>query len=362
MHSRRTVLKAGALILGADALTGCHTAEVGGVDAQAEVDLTLAGYPFDRVTALVKGQVQIEGHSSSFEKASIYELNDVAMGGDQRWEVQEIGLHPYMLAVANDAFRDFTLVPVFPLRTFRHKSIFVRTDRNIHTPADLRGRRVCTAGYSQSSLTWIRGLIEHEYGVRPEDMEWVVSNETSEGGRSKNETRLPDTVPISFGPAGKNESELLAEGQVDAVFSAKEPQAYIDGDPQIVRLFADYRRAERAYFAKTGIFPIMHAVAIRRDVVDAHPDLPLAVHRAYEEAKDRNYAFMRDMGWAMNALPWYAQELEETRSLMGDDFWPYGIEANRKTLETFFAYSHEQGLCKRLLTIEELFHASTLST
>ena len=106
----------------------------------------------------------------------------------------------------------------------------------------------------------------------------------------------------------------------------------------------------------------MHAVAIRRDVVDAHPELPVAVYDAYSRAKDLNYAYMRDLGWAMNALPWYSQELEETRRLMGDDFWPYGVEANRKALETFFQYSHEQGLCERRLTIEELSHPTTLET
>ena len=351
--SRRHVLKAGALLL-----AGCHATS--GVHGQCS--LRLAGYPVDRVKALVSGKVAIEGYGSTFEKASIYQLNDAAMGGDQRWDIQEIGLHPYMLAFANEAFRDYTLVPVFPLRTFRHKSMFVHVDGEVRTPEDLRGRRVCTSGYSQSSLTWIRGILQHEYGVRPEEMEWVISSKTSEGGRSRNESLVPKSVPITAGPAGKDESELLVDGEVDAVLSAKEPQAYIDGDPKIVRLFADYRRVERAYFKKTGIFPIMHVVAIRRDMVAANPDLPLAVFDAYTKAKDLNYAYMRDLGWAMNALPWYGQELEETRRLMGDDFWPYGIAANRKTLETLFQYSHEQGLCERRLTIDELFHLSTLET
>jgi 4,5-dihydroxyphthalate decarboxylase len=309
----------------------------------------------------VDGRAPVVGWDLSFEPASIYKLNSVAMGGDQRWDVQEIGLHPYMLAFANQGLRDYTLLPVFPLRTFRHKSIFVRADRGIERPADLRGRKVAVAGYSQSSLVWIRGILEHEYGVRPNELEWVISSKGSDGGVvSGNESRLPDGVQFSAGPAGKDESQLLVEGVVDAVFSAKEPQAYIDGDPRVVRLFADYRRTEREYFKATGIFPIMHVLAMRKTLAEQNPELPRAVFEAYSSSKTLMYADMRDLGWAMNALPWYASELEETRELMGDNFWPYGLGANKATLEALLRYSHEQGLSERELRIEELFHPSTL--
>ncbi len=365
--SRRAFLKTGA-VAGA-ALAGAVGAGCGttpsrdGASASGpsdQLDLRVAGYPFDLVRALRDGRAPIAGCRFEFDVTPIYELNAVAMGGDQRWDIQEIGLHPYMLAFANGGFRDYTLVPVFPLRTFRHKSMFVHTDRGIRAPQDLRGRRVATAGYSQSSLTWIRGILQHEYGVRPEDIEWVVSAKSSEGEVSANEGRLPKTITITTGPAGKDESQLLADGDVDAVLSAKEPQAYIDGDPKVVRLFPDARRVERDYFARTGIFPIMHVVAIRADVAQRHPWLPAAVFGAYSHSKQLMYESMRDVGWAMVALPWYAQELEETRALMGDNFWPYGIEPNRKALEALFQYSHEQGLSDRRLTIEELFHPSTL--
>ena len=325
------------------------------------LSITIAGYPFDRIQALVDGSVKVEGCDTRFEVASIYKLNAVAMGGNQKWEVQEIGLHPYMLAYANDDFRNYTLIPVFPLRTFRHKSIFIRTDRGIKKPQDLPGKTVAAAGYSQSSLTWIRGLLQHEYGIKPDDMQWIISAKSSDRGKvSKNESALPVGVPIRFGPEGKDESELLVAGNVDAVFSAKEPQAYIDGHPKVARLFSDYRSIERAYFAKTGIFPIMHAVAIRRDVVEKNPWLPEAMFNAYSQAKQRMYKAMQDLGWAMISLPWIGKELEETRALMGDNFWPYGIAPNRKALEALFQYSYEQGLARRKLTTEELFHPSTL--
>jgi len=323
--------------------------------------ITIAGYPFDRVKGLVDGSVKVEGCDTRFELASIYKLNAVAMGGDQKWEVQEIGLHPFMLAYANNHFRDYTLIPVFPLRTFRHKSIFIRTDRGITTPEDLRGKTIATAGYSQSSLTWIRGILQHEYGIKPEDMQWIISIKSSDKGKvSKNESALPEGVPITFGPEGVDESELIVAGKVDAVFSAKEPQAYIEGHPKVVRLFSDYRKIERAYFSKTGIFPIMHTVAIRQDVVKKNPWLPEAVFQAYSQAKQQMYGALQDLGWAMISLPWIGKELEDTQELMGENFWPYGIAPNRKTLEALFQYSYEQGMAMRKLTIEELFHPSTL--
>jgi 4,5-dihydroxyphthalate decarboxylase len=326
-----------------------------------DLAITVAGYEYDRVANLADGRVPIEGCEHRFEKSSIYELNAVAMGGDQRFEIQEIGLHPYMLAFANGDLRDYTLIPVFPLRTFRHKSLFIRTDRGIEKPADLRGKKVVTPGYSQSSLTWIRGMLQHEYGVAPGEMEWIITRKSSDAGQvSKNESQLPEGVPITMGPEGKDESELLVSGAADAALTAMELPAFVEGNPLVARLFSNYRATERAYFTKTGIFPIMHAVAIRNDVVKENPWLPKATFEAYSRAKELNYQAMNKLGWAMSSLPWFGAELEATRELMGDNFWPYGIAPNRKALEALFQYSHEQGLASQRLTIEELFHPSTL--
>jgi 4,5-dihydroxyphthalate decarboxylase len=359
---RRAVVKGLGAVASVGAVRGIAQPRVGGLGAAVpEGELTLAGYATDRVAGLTDGRVSIEGYGHTFEKASIYDLNRNAMGGEQRWEAQEIGLHPYMLAFANDEFRDYTLLPVFPLRTFRHKSVFVRTDRGIEKPADLRGKRVATAGYSQSSLVWIRGMLQHEYGVEPKQIEWVVSQKSSDKGvPSKNEGVMPEGISIEMGPAGVDESELLVAGEVDAVFSALEPKAFIDRNPIVARLFPDARGAEQAYFAKTGIFPIMHVVAMRRDVARERPELPQAVFEAYSEAKSLMYADMAKYGWLMSSLPWFATEFDSTRELMGEDYWPYGIGPNRKALEALFQYSHEQGLAKRKLTVEELFHPSTL--
>jgi 4,5-dihydroxyphthalate decarboxylase len=269
-----------------------------------------------------------------------------------------------MLAYANEGFRDYTLLPIFPLRLFRHKSVFVRNDRGIKTPEDLRGKVIATPGYSSTSLTWLRGIFQDEYNISPRDVRWISSSKDSSAGMagkaSKQESMFPTGVPISMGPAGKDESDLIESGEVDALFHAAEPRAYIEGHPNVARLFPDYRTVERAYYRKTGIFPIMHAVAIRKDLLKKSPWLAQAVFNAYSDAKRISYKHMANAAWVYDMLPWYGQEFEETRALMGDNYYSYGIGPNRKTLEALFRYSHQQGLASRELRIEELFDPAGL--
>lgn len=313
---------------------------------------------------MIDGDVEIENCATTFEVSSIGEMNTHIFNGPQTRAVTEIGLHPFMLAYDNDGFRDYTLIPVFPLRVFRHKSIYIRTDRGIETPEDLRGKKIATPGYSSSSLTWIRGIVQDEYGVTPKDVHWVISASDStakaSGGPSKQENVIPNGLSVITGPAGKDESDLLESGEVDALFHAAVPRAYTEGHPKVARLFPDSRRTEQAYYSKTGIFPIMHAVAIKKAVLEKNPWLIEAVFNAYSQAKQSTYDYLNKSAWYKTTLPWVSQELEATRALMGKNFWTYGIDSNRKTLETFFRYSYEQGLCSRTLSIEELFHSSGL--
>jgi 4,5-dihydroxyphthalate decarboxylase len=207
-------------------------------------------------------------------------------------------------------------------------------------------------------------MMSDEYGVKPEDIEWVVSADDSSakdaGKPSAQENVLPDGVSITVGPPGKDESDLLLDGDVDALFHAVEPKAYVEGHPKVKKLFDDPRATERAYFSKTGIFPIMHAVAIRNDLIDANPWLLEAAFSAYSLSKQMEYKAMQ-MGWAYRTLPWYGQELAETREAMGENFWPYGIEPNRKTLNAMLRYSYDQGLAKKRLQIEDLFHPASIA-
>ena len=361
--SRRDLLKA-ASVVGALSVTGASNAW-SGVNKDDKLTINMAGYDYDRVQALIDGRVEIEGCTTKFEVSQIGDLNTHILSGPKTREVTEVGLHPFMIAYANEGFRDYTLLPIFPLGTFRHKSIYIRTDRGIKKPEDLRGKKIATPGYSSSSLVWIRGILQDEYGVSPEDVHWVISSKDSTakvtGGPSKQENILPEGLSYSMGPAGMDESDLLESGAVDALFHAAEPRAYMQGHPDVARIFPNSRATEQAYFANTGIFPIMHSVAIRKDVLKENPWLAEAVFNAYSQAKQKTYEYLTKAAWYKTSLPWVSQELEDTRKVMGKNFWSYGLtESNRKALDTIFRNSYEQGLCNRKLTVEELFRPAGL--
>jgi 4,5-dihydroxyphthalate decarboxylase len=363
--SRREFIKVAAITgAAASALSVCGMVSAAATGKTGRLNLSMAGYKFDRTRALIDGSVKIEGCNIDFTESGIGDINTNVFSGPQTLDVTEIGLHPFMLAYANDGFRDYSLLPIFPLRLFRHKSVFIRTDRGIKKPEDLRGKTIATAGYSSTSLTWLRGILQEEYGVKPEDIQWIVSSKDSSakdaGKVSKQENVFPEGIQISIGPAGKDESDLIESGEVDAVFHAGEPRAYMEGHPRVGRLFPDYRSTEQAYFSKTGIFPIMHAVAIKKGLVKQNPWLAEAVFDAYSQSKQKAYDYMAQAAWFKDSLPWFGQEFDETRALMGDNYYSYGVEPNRKALEALFRYSHQQGLCSRGLTIEELFEPASL--
>ncbi|WP_310821337.1 ABC transporter substrate-binding protein [Stratiformator vulcanicus] len=329
-----------------------------------KLPLTVAGYPYERVTAIQDGRVEIDNRQVEFETAKIGEMNQHVFSGPQTRDVTEVGLIPYLLAFCNDGFRDYLPLPIFVLKVFRHKSIFVHADRGINKPEDLRGRKVATVGYSSSGLTWVRGILQDEYGVSPEDIKWVLTEKDSAagqtGGASKWEKLLPASLAVEKAPAGKDESDLLLEGAVDAIFHPAEPRAYVKRHPKVRRLFGDCRAVEQRYFKKTGIYPIMHLVAIRRELAEQQPWLPKAIFNAYCKSKQLDYEESRRIRWAYSSLPWYGQEFNETVEFMGPNFYSYGIPKNRKALETVFRYLHKQGLAERELKIEEVFLESTI--
>lgn len=326
--------------------------------------ITIAGYDYSRVRALVEGQVTVEGCAQRFEVTGIGPLNNHAFLGPQTRDVTEIGLIPYILAYCNDNFRDYTLLPIPVLRVFRHKSIFVRTDRGIKTPADLRGKKVATVGYSSSGLTHVRGILQEEYGVKPEEIEWVSTQKDSAsnltGGVSSWEKVRPKGVSITDAPESEDESTLLISGQVDAILHPAEPKVYQDRNPLVERLFKDHRTVERDFYKRTGMFPIMHSVAIRKKTVEKHPWLPKAVFEAYSKAKQIDYEHMRNWGWVKDSLPWYGQEFNDTRELMGTNFYPYGLQASATSYEAALRYVFEQGLSTRKVELKEMFEKSTL--
>jgi len=327
--------------------------------------LKMAGYDYQRVSALFEGKVAIEGCTFEIEKSGISIMNTIAFDGPQTYDVSEIGIVPFIIAYANQDFRDYYLLPVFPLRMFRHKSIFIRTGGPIKSPLDLKGKKIGTTGYSSSSLTWIRGMMQDEYGISPADVEWVLARKDSSadvGGKaSKQEQVLPEGLKMSYGTPGMDESDLLVNGEVDALFHAVQPKAFVKGDPKVGRLFSDSRKVEQDYYAKTGIFPIMHSVAVRKSLLDKEPGLAQSLFKAYSESKTMNYNYMSKLGWAYDTLPWYGQEHEDTKRAMGANFWPYGMDANRKTLETICRYCFEQGFIKKEINYEDMFFPGSMA-
>jgi 4,5-dihydroxyphthalate decarboxylase len=362
MVTRRETLK----LSGAAAL-GLVTAGSGitSADETSPDTIKVAGYPYDRVQAIKDGLVGIDQADVSFHNDGIYNLNAQAFGPKQPYEVTELGLIPYVSQYINNDFRDYVLIPVFISRTFRHRNIYVHVDSGIEKPEDLRGKRVGTPGYGMSATTWVRGLLLDVYGVKANEMRWIETTKSSDKGKLNadfSKYYFPDDFPIEKGPPDTDESELLLNGGCDALITAITPRSYVDGNANIRPLFADIKSTEQQYYKNTGLFPIMHVVAVRADAAREKPWLPAAALKMYSEAKQIAYDNLASTTVLRTTLPWAADEYESTVKLMGDDYWRYGIEANRKELESVVRYTYEQGLVKRQMPFEPMFHASTLDT
>jgi 4,5-dihydroxyphthalate decarboxylase len=338
---------------------GCNS------DQQKEtLSINIGGYDYDRTRAIMDGHLSIAEADVNFEVSNIYTLNRMAFGSEQKYEVTELGLIPYITRYINEDFRGYSLVPVFVSREFRHKNVFVHVDSGIERPEDLVGKRVGTPGYGMSSHTWIRGFLLDEYGVKAEDLNWIETTKSSDGGALNtgfNNYFFGDDFTLTRGPAGVDESELPLSGKCDALVTAITPKAFVEGDPRIRQLFPNVKETEKAYFRKTGMFPIMHVIAIRTDVLAENPWLAKAVFEMYSEAKDLAYKNLQSTVVNRVTLPWAFEEFESTRDLMGTNYWKYGVGANRKELESIMRYVFEQGLVKRQIEFEGMFDASTLA-
>ena len=325
----------------------------------SRVTITVATWDYDRVRALADGRVPIEGCDVNYITMPLEEILERAFFHGE-FDVAEIGFSPYLIALSRGVAR-YVAIPAFLSRMFRHSAIYIRADRGIEGPADLRGKRIGVPEYQMSAALWARGYLQDEFAIAASDVDWVQAGLEQAGRRDKFPLNLPDGFPLASAPSGKTLSHMLAEGELDAVISARRPSCFIAGHPQVRRLFPDYRTAERDYYRRSGLFPIMHAVGIRRDVLEAHPWLAASVYKAFVRAKRIADDDLAETTALKIGLPWVNAELDATREIMGEDFWSYGIEANRKTLATMARYSYEQGLAVRLLAVEEMFAASTLS-
>ncbi|MGE4249370.1 MAG: ABC transporter substrate-binding protein [Parvibaculaceae bacterium] len=319
----------------------------------AKLPITLATWDYDRVRPLIDGRVRIEGCAVKYlvlppEECFFraYELRE--------FEVSEIGFVPYIIAKSR-GIAPYAALPVFLSRMFRHSALYVRTDRGIRAPADLKGKVIGVVEYQMSAAMWCRGMLADDHGLAPRDMIWRQGGVNVPGRKEKFPLNLPQGFPLQPIPEGRTLSELLAEGELDAVISPEPPLCFGKSGVPVERLFRDYETAEREYFARHRHFPIMHALGVRNDIQTQHPWLAARLYGAFREAKEISDRDLTDMRAPKIGLPWIAAHARATRDLMGDDFWPYGIEANRPTLELMTRYAHEQGLATRKLAVDELF-------
>jgi 4,5-dihydroxyphthalate decarboxylase len=318
----------------------------------SRVLLTLAMSDYDHIRDLTSGVVRADGIDLVYLPLSIEEIF-FRFTQFREWEVSEMSFGKYASLVSQDD-RSLTAIPVFPSRIFRYSSVYVRKDGPVATPRDLAKRRVGLPEWAQTAAIYTRGMLAQEYGIGLADVEWHQAGVNQAGRIEKVDLRLPQGVRL-VRHEDKTLNRMLLEGELDAVMTAHPPEAFKQGNPQIVRLFGDSQALEEDYWRRTGIFPIMHVVALRRDVVDRFPWVPMNLFKAFEEAKRRSLARAREVTAPRFPVPWLLNAVEKAQSLLGDDFWPYGIEPNRRTLEAFLAFAHEQGVCHRRVAVEELF-------
>ena len=246
-------------------------------------------------------------------------------------------------------------IPVALSKIFRHSCIYVRTNAGIRTPADLKGKRVGTTQYSATAMVFLRGLLQHDYGVLPEDLHWFMGGLKAPTEQPLIPLNLPKSVRLDFLGKGATLEGMFAEGALDALMSIYIPSLFLDGSPRIARLFPNFKQVEQDYFRRTGIFPIMHIVVLREDVYRQHPWAAKSLYQAFSAAKDIAIHGLYDTDALQLALPWLLDHVEEAWRVFGRDFWSYGLAPNRPTLAALGRYVHEQGLSPRIVLPEELF-------
>ncbi len=327
----------------------------------ARPTLTLATWDYDRVRPVLDGRVTVEGFDIApvvLEPAALFPrtLRQAA------FDVSELSFSSYLFQTARGDCQ-YVAIPVFPSRAFRHGSIYVRADAGIEEPKDLEGRLVGIPEYQMTQVVYVRGMLGDEYGVDFHKLRYRRGATNFAGLKERLPLDLPASVDIEPIPADKSTNDLIVAGELDAIIAPQPPQPFVDGDPRVTRLFPDVVAAERAYYAKTGIFPLMHVLVVRKSLAEEHPALAPALFRAFLEAKKLAMAELDAIAEASAnkiTLPWFAAELAATKALMGKDFWRYGMAENAKEIEDMCRYSHEQHLSARLLTVEDLFVPETV--
>ncbi|MFZ3359877.1 MAG: ABC transporter substrate-binding protein [Xanthobacteraceae bacterium] len=323
----------------------------------ADVPVTIACGNYDRTRAIRDGSVKVEGCAVTYLPLYPEEIFHRAFKF-QEFDISELSFSSYIRTVAAGT-SPYIGIPAFVSRIFRHSGIYIRKGAGIEKPEDLRGKRIGVPEYQITAVVWMRGLMQHEYGVKPDEIHWRSGGQEQPGRHER--TPLKAIPGLDLRPIGDDRTlvGMLKSGELDALFTARAPSSFLNGEPHIARLFANTRAAEQAYYKKTGLFPIMHLVGIRKTLAENYPWLATSVFKAFCEAKALAMIDLRDVNALMVTLPWLEAETHETSAIMGEDFWKYGIAENLSEIEALTQYVHEQGLADRKVKVEELFHPST---
>ena len=316
----------------------------------ANLRLTLACGPYDRTQGLRDGTIAPEGIELNYltlQPAEIF----WRMLQYREFDVSEMSLSNYTTLVSTGN-SPFIAIPVFPSRVFRHGYFFINAKKGIAKPADLKGKRGGVPEYSMTAAVYMRGLLQHEYGVKPSDVEWV------QGRADRLGRDLPPDIRLTQAPAGTELGDLLEKGEIDFMMTANNPLSFRRGSPKVRRLFPNYPEVEEAYFKKTKLFPIMHAIGIRKSLLEKHPWLAVSVYKAFLQAKALCMHEMGEIGHLHVTQPWSVHEYERLQKVMGEDYWSYGVHENKHPLETLMRYSFEQGLAPRKIPLDEMFAKS----
>jgi 4,5-dihydroxyphthalate decarboxylase len=321
----------------------------------SRVDLAIAVGNYDRMRPLVDREVGIDGVDPNFMLLEPEEIFFRAFRhGD--FDVCELSLSSFTVRTARGDC-PYVGLPVFPSRAFRHTAIYVRRDR-ITRPEDLRGKRVGVPEYQLTANVWARGLLEDDHGVRSEEITWVRGGLEQAGRVEKIAFTPPPGLRLETAPEDTTLAAMLARGEIDGIIAPRAPSCF-GRDPNVGWLYPDPTAAASAYFRRTGVFPVMHLLGLRRDLAERHPWLPMALVKAFTASKDLAMARLLDPSACKVSLPFVEERLHEARTLMGQDYWSYGLAANRTTLAAFLRRHHREGLSPRELAPEELFHSAT---
>jgi 4,5-dihydroxyphthalate decarboxylase len=327
----------------------------------SDLSLTLSMCVYDRTRPLLEQRVRPHGIDLTMLTPSIEECI-TRMLRHREWDAAEMSLSAALITVERGD-PAFAVLPIFPSRYFRHSAIFVNASSGIDEPGELKGKRVAVPAYARlTAAVWVRGILEDDWGIAPSDVTWVVPEPLPVGSADNIPVELPSDVNIEAVEPTPWIDRRLAEGDVDALVTARLPRPFVAGDSRVRRLFDNPRQVEADYFRRTGIFPPMHAIVVRRELYESEPWIGPSLFQAFVKAKHLGVQDNYEIDVSRYSLSWWVTYLEDERRVLGKDPWTYGVAPNRNTIETFVGYCNRQGLLERRLAVEEIFPPNLLDT